>query len=201
MMEPCTFDVGIVRQGKRLCLVEATMLQRDVVVATARALFLEPTPLAHSAGTWAPEHDIAPPPIDLAPTTVEARLYHSDGIGWTADATRHQNAFRKRLWLKRFGIVKGESVSPFQFVACASDVASVVTNWGEAGVEFINACVTLSLVRTPIGSEIGFAAADRLELDGLATGSVVVFDRAGALGTVVVSAMINAQATVDPARR
>ena len=45
--------------------------------------------------------------------------------------------------------------------------------------------------------EIGLLATDRVEHDGIASGTTAVFDRAGALGTVTVAALANVQRTVD----
>jgi len=73
----------------------------------------------------------------------------------------------------------------------------MVTNWGSNGVEYINTDIALTLARTPVGVEIGLLATDRVEHDGIASGTTAVFDRAGALGTVTVAALANARRTVD----
>lgn len=201
LMERCHIETSVIRAGRRLALVEANLLQRDTVVATGRALFLKSDAQARGAAVWALEQRPAAPPAGLAPGTAEPRVYHSDGVGWTADPDSHQNGARKTLWISQFRVVEDEVPTAFQYVAAAADVASVVINWGEAGMQFINADLTLSLARLPIVREVGFAAVDRVESDGISTGTVAVFDRAGALGSVVVGAMFNAGATVDPRAR
>jgi Thioesterase-like superfamily len=200
-MEPCSAQVSVVRTGRRLCRVESALVQGRAVVAKASALFLRSGPRPPHGAVWAAPHHTSPPPRDLIPDGSEPRLYYSDGVGWAVPSARHQNAMRKQVWMLPFGIVEGESPTPFQHAASAADVASVVINWGDAGIEFINADVTLALSRLPVGLELGLAAVDRVEHDGIATGTVAVFDRAGMVGTAVVCALANAGATVDPRAR
>lgn len=200
-MDRCDIEASVIRTGRRLALVEANLLQREVVVATGRALFLRPDAQVRSAAVWAPTDRLAPPPAGLAPATAEPRVYYSEGIGWTSGSGNHQVAAQKALWLSRFRVVEDEVPTPFQYVASAADVASAVINWGEAGMQFINADLTLSLARLPVDREIGFAAADRVESDGISSGVVSAFDRAGTLGSVVVGAVFNAGVTVDPRAR
>jgi len=202
-MDPCVVRTEVVREGNRLCLVDATYLQGEVAVARASGLFLRAT--GSTAGeTWAPgpEDDLVPPPLDVAPATTEAHVpfIHSDGVGWSQDFGAHQNAGRKQSWSTGPSIVAGEPLTPFQAVASIADGASLVTNWGSNGVEHINTDITLVLAREPDGVSIGLAATDRREDGGIAVGTAAVFDRTGRLGTVVVSALANAKRVVDFAR-
>ena len=200
-MAPVTVRASIARSGRRLCLVESVLTQRDCVVGKASALFLRPTLERPSGTVWAPPSSVQPPPRDLMPAGSEPRLYFSIDAGWTATSAAHQNSSRKQLWLLPFTIVRGERPTPFQHVASVADVASVVTHWGDAGLEYINADITLNLVRLPTDYEVGLTALDRVEHDGIATGTAAVFDRAGRVGTALVSALVNTAATVDPRHR
>ncbi|NPC97134.1 acyl-CoA thioesterase domain-containing protein [Nocardioides sp. zg-DK7169] len=203
--DPCVVRTEVVREGNRLCLVDATYLQDDVAVARASGLFLRAT--GSTAGeTWSPgsgaESDLVPPPLEIAPVTTEAHVpfIHSDDVGWSQDFTQHQNASRKQSWSTGPSVVVGEAPTPFQAVASLADGASLVTNWGSLGVEHINTDITLVLAREPDGVSIGLAATDRREDGGIAVGTAAVFDRSGRLGTVVVSALANAKRVVDFAR-
>jgi hypothetical protein len=200
-MDPCQVDVTILRKGKRLTLIEADLIQRGAVVATGRALFLKPDPDAVTSSVWAPAHHFEPPPASLTPATKEPRLHYIEGVGWSSEPPPHQSASRKRMWIVGFRVVQGEVPSAFQFAASAADLASVVANWGAGGMEFINADVTLALSRLPEGREIGLAAMDRVETDGICASTVAMFDRAGPLGSAVVCSVANLAATVDPRRR
>ena len=116
---------------------------------------------------------------------------------WSQDFGQHQNGARKMTWSSAVPIVAGEKLSPFQAAASVADGASLATNWGSGGVEHINTDITLALARRPVGTEIGLGAIDRVEADGIAVGTVAVFDRAGPLGNVMVTALANADKAVD----
>ena len=94
-------------------------------------------------------------------------------------------------------VVPDEPLTGFQAAAATADGASMVTNWGTNGVEYINTDIAMTLAREPDGIEIGLLATDRVEEDGIAVGTAAIFDRSGPLGTVVVSALANARRTVD----
>lgn len=196
-MQPCTLTTEVVREGSRLCLVDAVMVQDGQRVARASAVFLKPT--ASTTGeVWSPAEHPVPPPLDVAPPTDEPHVpwFHSEA-GWSQDFRAHQNGSRKQSWNSAVPVVAGEPLTPFQAVAAIADGASLVTHWGSNGVEHINSDITLTLARRPVGVEIGLAAVDRVERDGIAVGTAAVFDRSGPLGTAVVTALANARRTVD----
>lgn len=200
-MDPCRADVRVLRSGRRVSLVEADLFQEKTKVATARALFLKPDSEVTTADVWSQSARLQPPPTDLRPGTDEPRLHYRDHQGWASTPASDNNDNRKVMWVWGVRVAEDEPLTAFQFAASAADVASVVGNWGSAGMQFINADVTLSLARLPQGLEIGLAATDRVESDGISTSTVSVFDRSGTLGTAVVSALANVRATVDPRMR
>ncbi|TWH24939.1 hypothetical protein L618_000100003940 [Rhodococcus rhodochrous J45] len=72
-----------------------------------------------------------------------------------------------------------------------------MTNWSDKGVGYINSDVTLALSRLPEGPEVGIEADNHISSEGIAVGTAVLFDRLGAFGTGVVTALANAQRQVD----
>jgi hypothetical protein len=197
-MKPCHLRTVVVREGRRLCLVDAVIEQDGEPVARASGLFLQPSEPAPGA-VWDPDTDFEPPPLELAPVSDEARvpLFSSEQIGWSNSFGEHQNGQRKMTWQTGMPVVPGEVPSPFVAAASIADAASMVTNWGSNGVEQINTDITLTLARTPASLEIGLAAVDRVSSEGIAVGTATVFDREGRLGSVVVSSIANAKRTVD----
>jgi hypothetical protein len=150
---------------------------------------------------WAPEHRLDPPPPDVVLGPPEFRLYRSEPAGWSSAAAAHENNSRKEVWHGYPTTVDGEAPSPFQAAAAIADLASVVTHWGDAPLGFINVDITLTLARLPIGRELGLMALDRVEADGLAVGTALVHDRAGALGTSTACALANGDRVVNPRQR
>ena len=200
-MEPCSITVEVVRQGPRLCLLDAVLHQsvdgEDVRVARASCLFLKPTENP-SGRAWEPSERVGPPPPDVVPVSDEPRVpvFASDAP-WSQDFTAHQNAGRKRTWQAGLPVVAGERPTPFQVVAAVADATSMVVNWGTDGVQYINTDIDLAIARLPESLEIGFAAVDRVEVDGLSVGSATVFDRRGPVGVASVTALANAKRPVD----
>lgn len=197
---PYTAVAAVVRRGRRLCLVDAALRHADEIVARGSALFLAGG--GRSRGTaWSPADTSHAPPPTLHPAGPEPRVYYSDGVGWTASPEPHQNAARKMTWHRPTLVVTGERPTPFQQAAMVADVVNVVSNWGDAGLEFINADVTLAIARLPAADqEMGLAAESRIEDDGIAVGTATMFDRAGAFGTATVSGLLNGSSVVDPRR-
>ncbi|WP_244509243.1 acyl-CoA thioesterase domain-containing protein [Nocardioides lianchengensis] len=200
-MRDCRVTTEVVREGPRLCLVDAVLTQEvdgtEVRVARASALFLLPT-ASTEGSVWSPDDRPVPPPLDVAPASEEPHVpfFHSS-VGWSQSFGLHQNDDRKSSWNTAIPIVSGEPTSPFQAVASIADGASMVTNWGDRGIEYINTDITLTLAREPVGLSIGMSALDRVEVDGIAVGTAAVFDRTGPLGTAVVTSLANARRVVD----
>ncbi|WP_445257305.1 acyl-CoA thioesterase domain-containing protein [Nocardioides aurantiacus] len=194
--------VQVVRESARLCLVDVELVQDTddgtEVAARASGLFLRAGEPAGGA-VWEPEGAPEPPPADLAPPTDRPRLplFRSEGVGWHSSFAEHQNPGRKTTWQVGVPVVPGERPSGFVAAASVADVASMVTNWGDRGIEQINTDITLTLARAPQGVEIGLEAADRVSADGIAVGTATVFDRAGRLGSAVVTSVSNAKRAVD----
>jgi hypothetical protein len=197
-MQPCLLRTVVVREGRRLCLVDAILEQGGEPVARASGLFLQPSEPALGE-VWEPDTVFDPPPLDLAPVSDEPRvpLFSSERLGWSNSFGEHQNGQRKMTWQTGMPVIPGEQPSPFVAAASIADAASMVTNWGSNGVEQINTDITLTLARPPASLEIGLAATDRVSNEGIAVGTATVFDRRGRLGTVVVSSIANAKRTVD----
>ena len=197
LMVPCTVETEVVREGRRICLIDAFLVQGEERVARASCIFLLPTQ-SPSGAVWTPDDHPKPPPSDVVPPSEEPRVpYFASSEPWSQDFPEHQNAGRKQTWQSGLPIVDGEKGSPFQSVASIADATSMVVNWGTEGVQYINTDITLALARPPVGREIGLSATDRVERDGIAVGTVEVFDRAGPLGTAMVTALANAKRPVD----
>ena len=196
-MRPCELRTRVVREGRRLGLVDVELVQDGETMARAATLFLAPDEPA-AGRVWQPDHSLEPPPIELAPPSDQPHppYFASDGH-WSADFADHQNAGRKSSWNPAMPIVVGEQATPFQAAASVADGASLVTNWGEAGIEHINTDLSLTLTRPPESTEIGLVALDRTTHRGIASGVAVMFDRIGRCGTVTVTSLVNSRRTVD----
>ena len=127
----------------------------------------------------------------------EPRLYNSGRRGWTPNVQDHLGGGHKQTWHFPEPVVEGEEPTRFQMAAGVADVANLVMSWGSAGVEFINADITLAITRLPVAMELGLYALDRTVNDGIAVGTAAMFDRHGQLGTATVVTLANAANRVD----
>lgn len=196
-MVPTTAEATVVREGPRLMLLDAVVRQEGEVVARAGATFLLPSANA-SGDVWTSPAAAPEPPLDLAPPEGEQHVpFFASAAPWSDDFGDHQNAGRHATWQTAVPIVLGEECTPFQAVASIGDATSMVTNWGSAGVEFINTDIDLALSRRPDSVLLGLRATDRRAVDGIAVGTAEVFDRTGVIGTASVTALANTRRTVD----
>jgi hypothetical protein len=111
------------------------------------------------------------------------------------------NRDRKQVWQRSVTVVQDEEPSAFQGVAAAADLASLVAHWSTDGLLHINADISLNMARLPVGDEVGLVAMNRVENHGVAIGVALVRDRAGILGTTVVSSLAGRDRAVDPRSR
>lgn len=196
-MAPSTLETTVVREGKRIVLIDAVLLQEGEPVSRASAVFLAPGGVSHGQA-WSPSEQPTPPPVEIAPAGEDPHVpfFHSES-GWSQDFTEHQNASRKSTWQTGVPIIAGEPNSRFTTVASIADATSMVSNWGSRGVEFINSDLTVTLARLPETLQVGLSALDRVEHDGIVVGTATIFDRSGPIGTTVITGLANAKRTVD----
>ncbi len=196
-MQTSTVHTRVVRESRRILLIDATLRQDGQDIARASCVWLQPTQDPEGE-VWRPEEVPSPPPVDVTPVLEGPTIpWFSSAVGWSQNFTEHQNAGRKCSWQHGVPVVAGEEGSPFQAIGAIADATSMVCNWGSRGVEYINTDITLSLARLPRTQEVGLQAASWSGSDGLATGVATVFDRDGIIGHSMVTALSNSRRTVD----
>ncbi|WP_193048371.1 acyl-CoA thioesterase domain-containing protein [Mycolicibacterium baixiangningiae] len=190
---PTTVKTNLVRDGRRVRNSECELVQDGVTVAHAT--------LVQYRRAEAPRGTEWTPPGEFAvPTEVDpSRAIHvsSDGQGWTNEIADHQNAARKRTWGRSIQVVAGTDNSAFVRAAVIAEGTSLVTNLGTAGVGYINGDLTVALVRLPVDDWIGVQAETHWAADGISVGTSTLYDRAGAFGSGMVTAVSNAAVQVD----
>lgn len=201
-LEPVELHTTVHHDRRRLRLVEAVLTQGGAPVARASALFLRrgPQPAGH---VWSPDPQMPPLPAeDGDQPTLFMRTY-----GWGTELQNRDPGWadpagQKYTWLyETRPLIEGEPLSAFTRAAMAADITASLANWGTDGLQFINADYTLTLSRLPEGPHIGMAALTHYSHDGVATGSAVLVDRKGPIGTGVSVAIAHSgfrPAQVDP---
>lgn len=190
---PTIAKTELIRDGRRVRNSECELTQDGVTVA--RAVLVQYRRAEARRGTeWVrPSHFSIPPQLD------EARGINigSDALGWTSAIADHQNADRKRTFNRTIDVVDDAPSSPFVRAAMTAEGTSLVTNLGTAGVGYINGDLTVALSRLPVDDWIGLEADSHWAADGIAVGAATLFDRDGAFGTGLVTAVSNPDAQID----
>ena len=196
-LSPLEVRCSVVRQGRRLKLVHAEMIQSGTVVARASALLLRPGEQPPGQ-IWSSAVDMPALPAEPEHRPDQPRM-----LVWTygkdssrADSSRGLAEWGydgpKYVWLlERTPLVDGQPMTPFTRVAMAGDVASSLTNYGTAGLHYINADYTVTLSRLPVGPYVGLAALTHVSHAGVAAGSAAMFDGVGPIGNATATALAN----------
>ncbi|GGK39339.1 acyl-CoA thioesterase domain-containing protein [Nocardia camponoti] len=198
---PISVHSGVIRAGNRIKVADSWLVQEGEMRARATVTFLATTEDAPGE-VWRPAEELpipAPRPEFADAVAAPPLLKCGDGE-WLSDYATARNAERKVSWHHLPPLVAGLPFTPFQRAAATGDITNLVTNWGSAGVGYINADMTLTLARLPIGPELGLMALDQVSAEGVAVSTATLFDRAGRLGTCVISSVANARRQVHVGR-
>jgi hypothetical protein len=196
-LAPVRVETTVNREGRRLKLADATMMQDDTVVARATGLFLRRGEQP-SAEIWTSPVTMPPPPATPDPIPrglamlvwTYGKSHHTPGPGFGLDAWAH--AGPKYIWVRDIRpLIGGEPLTPFTRAAMAGDMVSSLTHYGTSGLQFINADYTLTLSRLPRGPYLGLAALTHYSHDGVATGVATMVDEFGPIGCGVANALSN----------
>jgi hypothetical protein len=196
-LQPLQVHSSVVRNGRRLRVVDAVMTQNDALVARASALFVRRS--EHPVNTvWT--SPVMMPAIPAEPDMLSddlPMLLHSygrdpvdgsPGVGVTE--WRHDG--QKFAWVRETKLlVDDEPLSPFTRAVMAGDITSSLSHWGTAGLQFINADYTITLSRLPQGAYIGLASMTHYGHGGVASGTATLFDETGPIGSGMATALAN----------
>ena len=191
------------REGRRIRLVDAELVQDDDVVSRASAVFLrrgeQPT-----GDIWTADVRMPPLPPDPGPLPDGLPMFvwgfgGEGSKGGTFGFAEWHDGGPKYAWVRQLRpLVAGEATSPFVEAAMAADATSALTHWGTSGLRYINADYTLSLTRLPEGPHIGLAALLHSSHDGVASGAAAIFDEHGPIGNAMAVALVNPAESFRP---
>jgi acyl-CoA thioesterase len=201
---PLEVRTTVRRDGRRIRLIDAELIQNDVVVSRASAMFLRRG--EHPPGDiWSSPVAMPPLPPDPGPLPEDLMMfvwgYGGDGQsgGAMAFTEWHDATGPKYAWIRQVRpLVEGDVTTPFVTAAMAADAASATSHWGTGGLRYINADYTLTLAREPVGDYIGLAATSHNSYDGIACGAVAVFDAEGQIGNAITVGLVNPAESFHP---
>ncbi|HET6868703.1 MAG TPA: thioesterase family protein [Solirubrobacteraceae bacterium] len=180
---PIEVHAEVVRPGKRVQLLEASMLADGVEVVRARALQIRTAdagPAVAESGQppLGPEHGR---PAEIRPPHRPMFAFDAIEIVFVAGAWGGGPC---TAWFRLRGpIVGGETPSQLQRLAAAGDFGngiSATLSWDE--YLYINPDLTLYIERSPIGEWICLESETRISPDGIGVAESVLYDRRGRVG-------------------
>lgn len=179
-----------VRTGNRIRVADATLYQYGEEVARARGVLLRK---AENPGgeVWRPATWDVPAPdaidVDSRSQRPEDPMWETRPISGGFGAVAQRRAWVREVRL----LVDDEPLSPFLRAASCADFAHPFANSGGAGLEFINADVSLYLHRDPVEEWIGFEVVNHQSADGIGVGECWLYDVRGPIGQSIVCAVAN----------
>jgi Thioesterase-like superfamily len=190
---PTAVTFRAVRDGRRVRSAECELAQEGRLVARATLLQYRRS-TAPPGRLWSVPTTIPFPPHldDGVQTAVD-----SDAGDWSRSPGDHQNESRKRFYNSAIDVVAGQANSQFVRAVMVAESTSLVTNLGTHGVGYINGDLTVGLARLPVGEWIGVQADSHWAADGVAVGTATLFDRSGAFGSGMTTAVANPAAQID----
>jgi hypothetical protein len=187
-MEPAEVVTTLVRAGGRVRAMDAVVRMGGKDVARASALFLgigeDPVddPVAVSPAWDAPPGDELAVDLD---DDASFDVVFSPDRGFGAPGPR-------QAWIRdRRQLIVGVEPTPFVRAALAADLASPLANFGAAGLDYINADLTLHLGRLPEGEWIGAETSHRVASNGVSIAVCTLHDHRGPIGASSVCAVRN----------
>ncbi|NQV06914.1 thioesterase family protein [bacterium] len=198
--QPLEVSAHVVREGKRVQVIDAVMTVDGSEVARASALRIrhDEVEIIEHSRRIAP-----PPPYDLPaarPEPIGELWFHTAGV----EMRFVQGGFRDlgvaEVWMRlALPLVGGEKPSPAQRVAAVADFGNGISGvlpWHE--YVFINPDLTVYLHRQPIGEWVCLRARTDAETEGIGLAQSQLFDTAGAIGHSLQSLFVDKRSGFDP---
>lgn len=186
-----TVSTEIVRDGRRIRLIEATMTSAGKRVALARAWQIATSGGAVLAGAQLMgAKEIEVPPLPPEQPQKFFRGKERWGYGESVEGRRVRGAYRgtgyAQAWLRpRIPLVAGLEMHPLDRVLVVADSANGVSARLEMGDWlFVPPAVTVTLHRYPVGEWVLVSARTDLAGDGLGSTTGTLSDASGPLGSV-----------------
>ena len=180
---PLDVHAEVVRPGRRVQLLEASIVAGGTEVVRARALQIQSADAGGASTDDAPpppgpEHGRPPPAAGPAPPDVRLRR--------DRDCVRGRRLGRRPVHgvvPASSPIVPGETPSPLQRLAAAGDFGngiSATLSWDD--YLYINPDLTLYVEREPVGDWICLESETRIARDGIGVAESILYDERGRVG-------------------
>jgi hypothetical protein len=198
-LEPLTTATRVVRGGRRIEVLEASLLHggREVARASGLRMRIGDRPVEFIAEYHTDQFDIPPgdpdPSVRPPPSPPGA---HVAGVLQASDTERvsvvHRKSSTAQMWTRlRSPLVEGVSNTPLVGAMWASDISSA------AGLTLdlndytsINPDMTVHFWRMPSSERIGIRAVAKINANGIGSSEAGLYDEDGRFGLAVASLLL-----------
>jgi hypothetical protein len=187
----------MVRPGRKVQLVEASLLSGETEVARCTALRIRrvtldiPNDLLRSMPPPTTASGISSLPPWAA--QVDYRAFHNQGVEHRFVAGSFDRPGPATDWIRlRVPLVDGEETSPLSRVAAAADFGNGVS-WvisRNDGYSFINPALTIYLHRYPVGEWVCLDAVTHIQPHGVGLAESQLFDEQAVIGRAAQSLLV-----------
>ncbi len=196
---PLLVDATVLRPGRKVSLVEASLrtADDDVVVAMARGLRIRSTepgsvdlddagpsgPAGHGVDDESPA--LPPEPSDVSLAMVDYAGFHNTGTEHRFVRGGFFEPGPVFDWIRlAMPVVAGEVPSPWQRAAAAADFANGIGSSVafDGSSLFINPDLTVHLWREPVGEWVGMESVMRTSSTGIGLSDSAMWDQQGRIG-------------------
>jgi hypothetical protein len=181
-----TTDAQVIRPGRRVELVEASLRSGDRVVAVARAWRLKPSTEVVGATTIAPSVPLPGPQPQRSIASTDTSWAYGRAIEWRFVEGAAAESGRAQVWTRiKIPLVEGEQPSGLQRILTVADSINGLSavldprEW-----LFVPPGLTLHAHRLDAGDWLLLDAATVLDASGIAVAHGTVADERGQLGLV-----------------
>jgi hypothetical protein len=196
-LAPLTVSARIVRPGKRVQLVEGSVVTGEIEVARATGLQIRTAMVpieAQAPFPPTPSDPLAAPERGPDPSVrTQGVAYHADGVEMRFVRGAFDELGPATVWMRLcHPVVDGEQPSPWQRVAAVADFGNGVSKILPFETHtFINPDLTVAVARLPVGDWVGLDSVSRLSQDGVGQAESLLFDQQGAFGRALQSLYVD----------
>lgn len=194
-VRPLAVTTRLARPGRKVQLVEGSLLDGEREVARATVLRIRRADLALPAGMSSAAPPPGPETVSAAPSMTRPYLgFHNAGVEHRFVRGALAEAGPATDWIRlRVPLVEGEATSPLARVVAAADFGNGVS-WTLSpldGWQFINPDLTVYLHRYPVSEWVCLEATTHAEPHGVGLAESRLWDERGAIGHSLQSLLLD----------
>jgi Acyl-CoA thioesterase C-terminal domain/Acyl-CoA thioesterase N-terminal domain len=201
-LAPLRMVTRVVRPGKKVQIVDASLYDGDVEVARATALRLRALDDELDVHWQVPEVAVLPPPSGSSafPRMETGQVGYWNAVEMSPIVGQLFVPGPAAVWFRlRVPVVAGEEPSPLQRVAAVADFGNGVgSGIDRTRLTFINADVNITLHRLPVGEWVALDGVMFAETSGIGVAETVLHDERGRIGrgvqTVILEELVDGRA-------